>query len=145
MADDVIYLTVDQVTRFHALVLAELGGSEGIRSEQMLASSVFQPQQSAFGEDAYASIAEKAAAYAFSIVRNHPFFDGNKRTAALAMFTFLDVNGHEFVEDEDEIEGMFVDLAAGVIDQGEFFGWVVNHVRPRTVITQDEDKPVGSG
>lgn len=58
MADDVVYLTIDQVKRFHALVL-ELGGTEGIRSEQMLASSVFQPQQSAFAEDAYATIPEK--------------------------------------------------------------------------------------
>jgi death-on-curing protein len=128
MAGEVIYLTVDQIIRFHDLAL-ELGGSEGLRSEQSLASSVFQPQQSAFGEDAYQSIPEKAAAYAYCIVMNHPFVDGNKRTAALTMLTFLDLNGYLFVEDEQQIENMFVDVAAGTVDQGEFFGWVVNHAR----------------
>jgi death-on-curing protein len=105
MADDVLYLTIDQVKRFHALVL-ELGGSDGIRSEQMLASSVFQPQQSAFGEDAYPTVPEKAAAYAF-----------------------LDLNCYDFSDDEHAIEDMFVAVAAGTVDQSEFFGWVVNHCR----------------
>jgi death-on-curing protein len=136
MTDDVTYLTVDHVKRIHALIL-ELGGADGIRSHQMLASSVFQPRQSAFGEDAYPTIPEKAAAYAFCIVQNHPFVDGNKRTAELTMLTFLDVNGYEFVDDETAIENAFVDLAAGVVDQGEFFGWVVNHARVKTATSPD--------
>jgi len=84
--------------RFHALV-RELGGSDGVRSEQMLASSVFQAQQSAFGEDAYATVPEKAAAYAFFLIQNHPFIDANKRTAELTMMAFFDLNGYKFVED----------------------------------------------
>lgn len=65
----------------------------------------------------------------------HPFVDANKRTAALTMVTFLDVNGYDFVEDENAFENMFVDVAAGVVDQSEFFGWAANHVRRRA--TQD--------
>jgi hypothetical protein len=88
MTCDVTYLTVDQVQRYHALVLED-GGAEGVRSEQMLASPVLRPQQSAFGEDAYLSIAEKAAATPFFLIQNHPFIDANKRTAALSMRPFL--------------------------------------------------------
>jgi death-on-curing protein len=124
------YLTIDQVVALHAEALT-LGGVEGLRSEQLLASAVFQPQQSAFGEDAYPTIPEKAAAYGYFLTENHPFIDGNKRTAAFALLVFLDANGYELVEENAVIEQMFVDLAAKVIGQSEFFGWVCNHVRPR--------------
>lgn len=132
-----IYLTIDQVLEFHNMVL-ELGGLSGIRSMHMLASAVMQPQQSAFEEDAYQTVADKAAAYGFFIAQNHPFVDGNKRTAELAMTTFLDLNGYELVEDEDLLAQMFEDVARGVVDQSEFFGWVVNHVRVKR-----EEKVVG--
>jgi death-on-curing protein len=108
------------------------GGLDGVRSHQQLAAAVMQPQQSAFGEDAYPTIAEKAAAYGYFLAEGQPFIDGNKRTAELAMTTFLDLNGYELIEDEDEISKMFEDLGAQLIGQGEFFGWVVNHARPRT-------------
>jgi death-on-curing protein len=101
----------------------------GLRSMHLLASAVLQVQQSAYGEDAYPTMAEKAAAYGYFISQNHPFVDGNKRTAALAMMVFRDVNGYELVEDEDAIAQVFQDVAH-VIDQGEFFGWVVSHAKP---------------
>lgn len=128
----VVYLTIDQVLEYHTDVLA-LGGLAGVRSAHLLAAAVLQAQQSAFGEDAYATIAEKAAAYGFFLVQNHPFNDGNKRTGFVAMAAFLDVNGYEIIaEDDDTIAQMFEDVAAGIIDQGEFFGWVVNHTRRRS-------------
>jgi death-on-curing protein len=125
-----IYLTVDEVVAFHAEVLALYGGAEGLRSYHLLASAVMQVQQSAFGEDAYPTIPEKAAAYGFCIAQNQPFIDGNKRTAMLTMVSFLDLNGYQLIEDDDAIAQMFEDVGAGIIDQGEFFGWVVNHARP---------------
>lgn len=91
-----------------------------------------QPQQSVLGDDAYPTIAEKAAAYGYFIAEGQPFLDGNKRTAALSMITFLDLNGYELMEDEDEIARMFEDLGAQIIDQAEFFGWVVNHAKVRS-------------
>ncbi len=124
-----VYLTIDHILELHAEVIA-LGGLDGLRSTQLLASAMFQAQQSAFGEDAHQSIAEKAAAYGFFLTQDHPFIDGNKRTAALAMAVFLDLNGYELVEDEDSIAQMFEDTAAGVIERDEFFGWVVNHAKP---------------
>lgn len=126
----IIYLTVDQVLDLHTEALA-LGGAEGLRSAHMLAAAVFQVQQSAFGDEAYQTMAEKAAAYGYFICQNHAFIDGNKRTAALAMVVFLDLNGYEFVEDDDAIARMFESIASGAVDQSEFFGWVVNHAKPK--------------
>src|SRR5688572_22052938 len=103
MTPDPIYLSVDQVLELHAVAVT-LGtvGRDGVRSHQQLAAAVMQPQQSAFGEDAYPTIAEKAAAYAFSIAEGQAFIDGNKRTALLTMVTFLDLNGYQLVEQHDE-------------------------------------------
>ena len=82
---DVIYLSVEIVQDFHTRALREHGGIAGLRSQELLESAVFQPQQSAFGEDAYPTPASKAAAYGFFIAQNQPFLDGNKRTAAASM------------------------------------------------------------
>jgi death-on-curing protein len=84
-----------------------------------------------FGEDAYPSIGEKAAAYAFFITAGHPFNDANKRTAVLAMDVILDLNGYELRQTDEEIEEMMMVLLADhTVDQGEFFVWVVNHAKP---------------
>jgi death-on-curing protein len=127
---DVIYLTADQIVELHERALTE-GGLAGVRSHHALASAVGQVEQTVFGEDAYPTLAEKAAAYAFFLVSGHPFTDGNKRTAALALDVFLDLNGYELRQTDEEIEEMMVSVAAGLVDQGEFFGWVVNHVVPQ--------------
>ena len=129
MSCPIIYLTVDQIKELHAEALT-LGGVDGLRSEHLLASAVFQPQQSAFGEDAHPTIPEKAAAYGFFIAENQPFLDGNKRTGELALATFLDLNGYELIEEEDAIAQMFLDLGAGVIGQEELFAWVCNRAKP---------------
>ena len=123
-------LTIDQVIEFHEAALREFGGLDGIRSRHSLASAVMQAQQSAFAEDAYPTIPEKAAAYGFFIAEAQAFIEGNKRTAAIAMETFLVLNGYELLQDDDEIAEMFEALGKKTIGQGEFFGWVVNHARP---------------
>lgn len=125
------YLTVDQVIEIHKEAILVGEPSEGgLRSEHLLSSAVFQPQQTFGGEDLYPSIPEKAAAYGFFLAENQPFLDGNKRTAALALTVFLDLNEYElWVQNEDELAEMFESLGNKTIDQGEFFGWVVNHSR----------------
>lgn len=124
-----VYLTADQLIELHETALEE-GGLSGVRSQQALMSTIGQVQQTVFGEDAYASVPEKAAAYAYFIIAGHPFNDGNKRTAALALEVFLVLNGFEFHQTDAEIEDMCVSVAAGIVDQGEFFGWVLNHTKP---------------
>jgi death on curing protein len=130
---EVVSLSVDDLIALHehALTLGD-GGSEGIRSYHQLASAAMQPYQSVFGEDAYPTVPEKAAAHAFFLAESQPFVDGNKRTAALALTVFLDLNGYELLEAEDtELADMLIDLGRGVVEQGEFFGWVLNHSRPQ--------------
>jgi death-on-curing protein len=125
------YLSVDQVIALHRRAIELYGGLDGIRSEHQLASAVFQPQASAFGEDAYSSIAEKAAAYGYFLAESQSFIDGNKRAAALAMITFLDGNGFELVPSHDEeLAEVFEKLGGDLIDQRGFFDWVIEHVRP---------------
>lgn len=127
-------LSVDDLIALHdeALTLGN-GGSEGIRSHHQLASAALQPYQTVFGEDAYASIPEKAAAHAFFLAESQPFIDGNKRTAALALTVFLDLNDYDLHEASDtELADILVDLGSGCIEQGEFFGWVCNHAKPRS-------------
>lgn len=115
------YLTVDQVIEFHAEALREFGGLDGIRSSQQLSAAVSMPQQSAFGEDAYPSIPEKAAAYGFFIAEAQAFIDGNKRAAAIAMEAFLILNGYELRIPDDGIAELFERLGSDEIGQSEFF------------------------
>jgi death-on-curing protein len=129
----VVYLTADQVLELHADVLM-LGGTDGLRSVHLLHSAIGQAERTAFGEDAYPSIPEKAAAYAFFIARNHPFIDGNKRTAVSAMLVFLELNGFDFVEDQDRIADAFEQMAAGEMDQGTFFDWVCRRSQARSIV-----------
>src|SRR5262245_48550388 len=134
MAAQVVSLSVDDIIALHteALTLGD-GGGEGIRSNHQLASSALQPYQTVFGEDAYPSIPEKAAAHAFFLAEGQPFLDGNKRTAALALTVFLDLNGYELYEaDETELADILIALGSQEIGQDEFFGWVCNHAKPKS-------------
>jgi death-on-curing protein len=127
----VVYLTVDQVIEYHNMALAVAPSGEGILSTHQLASAVYQPRQTFGEEDLYPTISEKAAAYGFFIAEGQPFADANKRTASIAMLAFLALNGYEFYQTDEEIEEMFVALGDHTIDQGNFFGWVCNHAKPK--------------
>lgn len=128
---EVEYLTVDQVLELHRRVLSLYGGLDGVRSEHQLGAAVLQPQTSAFSEDAYLTVPEKAAAYGYFIAENQPFIDGNKRTGALTMVTFLQLNGYELApSDDEELARVFEDLGRSVLGQSEFFAWVAVRARP---------------
>ena len=126
---EIVYLSVDTVEMFHERALQEYGGREGLRSRDLLESAVFQPQQSAFGEDAYSSFAAKAAAYGFFIAQNQPYMDGNKRTAAASMLAFLYLNGFPLSQTDDEIYAAFEGIATKDWSQDDFFNWVERHVQ----------------
>ena|SRR2546422_9189760 len=135
---NVVYLTVDHVSELHAEAIDQFGGAHGLRSNDLLESAVYQPQQSAFGEDAYPSVSSKAAAYAYFLALNHPFLDGNKRTAAAAMLSFLYLNGFHLDRPDKEIEDAVAELAAKEISKDDFFLWVERALQPE--IEDDEDK-----
>jgi death-on-curing protein len=111
--------TVQAVKAIHAEVLAAHGGSAGVREEALLESGVAAPQATMMGEALFTDPLEIAAAYLFYLCRNHPFVDGNKRTALATCLVFLSENGLLLEErlDPDAWEALTVDVAASRIDR----------------------------
>ena len=111
----------------HREQLAEHGGLDGVRDSALLESAMARPQQlEAYGKPDAAAL---AAAYAFGIARNHPFTDGNKRTAAVISETFLVVNGFEMPATSDaEVAAAFIALAAGELSEDELADWLRQRV-----------------
>jgi len=124
------YLTLEEVYRLQQRALAEKGGMPGVRDANAVESAVAQPQMTFGGEDLYPTLAEKAAALGFSLVKNHAFADANKRVGHAAMETFLVMNGHEFVADVDEQERVILAVAGSTMEREEFTEWVMAHVVP---------------
>ena len=129
---EIVWLTSELVQAFHALQLKQFGGPSGLRDEGALESALGRPvNRIAYAEDGLeVDLAELAAAYAFGIAKNHPFVDGNKRAALLALVTFLGLNGVEFVADEAEAVVMIRGLAAGEIDEAGLTRWIRDNWPP---------------
>lgn len=108
-----VYLTPAQVLALHDRALAKYGGRPGVRDAGALASAAAQPAMEAFGVELYPSLPEKSAAYLFFLARNQAFVDGNKRTAYLAMATFLLVNGLELGGSADEVFDLVLETVRG--------------------------------
>jgi death-on-curing protein len=118
---DWVWITPDVAAAIHAEQLAEHGGGEGVRDARLLDSAMARPRNlSAYGE---ADAASLAAAYAFGIARNHPFVDGNKRTAAVVAETFLLLNDHRLAATDAELVVAFLALAAGALSEAEITDW----------------------
>jgi len=116
------WLTRQMIVAIHDEQLAIHGGASGLRDEGMLESALDRPRNRWAYEQA--GLAELAAAYAFGIARNHPFVDGNKRTSLLALYTFLGVNGIDFVVAEADAAAMILALAAGEVSEESFARWI---------------------
>jgi death-on-curing protein len=115
--DSCIHLTIDDVKEIHDLVIAEFGGSRGVRDEGLLHSAVAAAQATVGGESPFADLTEVAAAYLFYLCRNHSFVDGNKRTAMTAAIVFLRLNSVGVVPDSDKWEALILDVAASRVDR----------------------------
>lgn len=105
----ITYLGLEQLLELYLGVMAQSGGSIGIRDMAGLESAIAQPLMTFGGLDLYPSIAEKASALGFSLVMNHPFVDGNKRIGHAATETFLVLNGYELVAAVEEQEEVILD------------------------------------
>ena len=123
------YLTIAEVLTLHRMVISRSGGSAGIRDMPGLESAIAQPQGAFQGSEHYPSVADKAAALCFSLVRNHPFVDGNKRVGHAAMETFLVLNGFELSAPVSEQVDLFLALAAGSLSRENFLRWVEAHIQ----------------
>lgn len=113
----------------HAKSIAGYGGADGVRDEGLLESALARPLNlAAYGEpDVFAL----AAAYAFGLVRNHPFVDGNKRTAFLICALFLDLNGYRLAATEAEATATMLAFAAGEVSEADFAAWLEANSRAR--------------
>lgn len=125
-----VFLTLDEVLLVHADQIARYGGKSGVRDQGLLSSALAMPDASFGGMAFHASLAEMAGAYLFHIARNHPFVDGNKRTALASALAFLWINGQELEARDDELTGMVMDLAAGRLGKPEATVFIRAHLRP---------------
>ncbi len=121
-----VWIATEVALAAHAEQLAEHGGGDGIRDAGMLDSAMARPQNLAqYGDSDAAAL---AAAYAFGIARNHPFTDGNKRTAAVVSETFLMLNGYALGATDAELVVAFVALAARELGEDELADWFRQHL-----------------
>jgi death-on-curing protein len=126
------YLTLSEVLDLYRQVIEQSGGSLGIRSLDALESALAQPRMTFGGEELYPTIVEKASALGFSLIMNHPFVDGNKRTGHAAMETFLVLNGFEIRAPVDEQERVLLQLAAGELPRDKFTEWLRTHIAAKS-------------
>ncbi len=120
----IVWLLEETLTAIHHRQIAEHGGSEGLRDEGLLSSGLARPQNLlAYGEPP-PDLASLAAAYAYGIARNHPFVDGNKRTALVAARTFLILNGVDLEATQDDKVLTFLSLAEGAVSEEELADWI---------------------
>ena len=125
---NVVWVREDVVLAVHLRQLAEHGGGEGIRDEGLLQSALARPQNLlAYGAPP-PDLASLAAAYAYGIARNHPFVDGNKRTALIVARLFLLLNGMDLVATQGEKYSTFLALAAGELSEEDLAIWVREHL-----------------
>jgi death on curing protein len=114
----------------HADQIRQHGGAVGMRDEMALLSALDRaPNRRHFAPRS--DLTELAAAYAVGIARNHPFVDGNKRTAFQTMFVFLGLNGLRIVAHQPEVVTLFRDVAAGSVDEAALSEWLRSHTEPR--------------
>jgi len=123
-----IWVRPDVVAAIHQRQLAEHGGAEGVRDAGLLASALDRPRNLLAYGDPAPDLARLAAADGFGIARDHPFVDGNKRTALVVMLVFLKLNGVEVVASAQESYKAIMSLAAGNLDEEAFVDWLRNHL-----------------
>jgi death on curing protein len=122
------YLTLGEVLELHRRIISQSGGSSGLRDLKALESAIAQPRTSFGGTDLYSSTVEKAAAICFSLIKNHPFIDGNKRVGHAAMATFLLLNGLELSASVDSQEIVILGIASGTQTREDLVEWIQGHI-----------------
>jgi death on curing protein len=125
-----VWIQQQIVIAAHAESLAEHGGPPGIRDLGMLESALARPKNLYAYSETEPSLCRMAAAYAFGIAANHPFVDGNKRTALIASITFLKLNGLEVTAEKADRYLTFYDLAAGTVTEDELAEWFDRNTDP---------------
>lgn len=121
------YLTVEQVLFIHMRLIAETGGSPGLRDLALLEAAVARPQATFGGEYLYPDLFSQAAALLDSLIRNHPFVDGNKRVGITAAAIFLHRNGRRLTASNAELEQFTLQVARSQLTTEEMATWLRSH------------------
>ena len=125
----VIRPTTDTIIIFHEELINKIGGMHGIRDENLLDMSVNSPFQTFGGNDLYPTLIDKAAHLVYSLIKNHPFIDGNKRIGVTAMIAFLKSNNLDFSCTNEELVEFGLGLADGSYDASYAQEWIKSHVK----------------
>ena len=120
-----IFLTKEQIILLHEQLINRYGGIPGIRDEGLLDSALNAPLQGFGGYEFFPSIINKATRLCIGLVGNHPFYDGNKRIAALALLSTLDLNNIQLQATSQELSDIILKLAASEIDDETFLKWLI--------------------
>jgi death on curing protein len=123
-----VWLLRETVLAMHDLLIAEFGGAAGIRDEGLLDSALSRPQN-LFAHTPSSSLFDLAASFAFGLIKNHPFLDGNKRVAFTAAATFLHLNGRRIEATEVEATVRTLALAAGAMTEAQYAAWLKTNAR----------------
>jgi death on curing protein len=132
------WVRFESVLIFHDLQIAEHGGASGVRDEGGLRSALARPEN--FAADGDPDLFDLAASYAEGIVQNHPFVDGNKRTAFVVATSFLDLNGQELAAPEAEAALVFLRLAAGELSESELSVWLRQNSSAPAAASRDPEQ-----
>lgn len=124
MSKHTIHFILQDIYDFHKELEKKLALLSGIRDTSLLESAVNTPFQTFMGNDLYPSIYDKAAQLCYGIVKNHPFTDGNKRTALHSMYVYLIINGFDITATQQEVENLIINVAAGNMSNVELVQWL---------------------
>ncbi len=128
MKQSPIWVLLEIAIAAHAEQLAVHGGLEGLRDPGLLEGAMMRPQMKY--DYGVTDLPSLASAYGYGIARNHPFADGNKRTALVVMETFLGLNGFQFSSENLAVAAMILELAAGTITEDELAAWITDDIEP---------------
>lgn len=132
--EEIKYLGIEQVLAIHEILIERYGGSRGIHNRGLLESAVFRPQASAFGKDAYPALFEKCAVLGYSLIQNHPFSDGNKRTGFACMHLILLINGYDLKSTSKEEIAITEDVASGNVREPDLVEWLKKHSTKKVIV-----------
>lgn len=120
-------LLLEQILLLHSQLIAETGGSDGLRDSDLLDSALNAPFQTFDGSSLYPTLQQKAARLGYSLVNNHPFVDGNKRIGIHVMLVFLAINGLELQYEQSHLIEVGLALASGTMDDQALLRWILEH------------------
>jgi death-on-curing protein len=117
-------IPLEEILELHNKSMLDFGGPHGVRDLGLLESAIARPFQTFGGNELYKNLFEKAAALGESLIINHPFVDGNKRTGMLAMFSFLINAGYRFTATPDSLYNFIINISTGAIEFDEIAQWL---------------------